>query len=268
MVRNSVTLFLILIGAAGCGGAVEQSPPVGPSNPPHQAAPVSRVEPPKPAEPSGSVEPAKPTETRTPPAVPSNDELYADAIRKAAVFEQANVLQVKTIPPDTARVKVVTWTRYDYKLGASSVGVNVWVTLVPEVREICRGFKGAEADIDLRLKQLLGLPLTAGYTQFVEMEVRREDIFRPCPNPDPQLSTCTDIFPQGVSPDHATFIATQSLSSFKLPGGYPWTRLGYTFDWSPEAKSRYGASEFVVRKGSKVNVTSITKSAAYCAPQG
>jgi hypothetical protein len=48
----------------------------------------------------------------------------------------------------------------------------------------------------------------------------------------------------------------------------PWTRLGYTFDWSPDAKSRYGAPELVVRRGSKVNVTSITKSAAYCAPQG
>jgi hypothetical protein len=241
---------------------VEQSPPVAPAGPPEQVAPVT-PEPAKPVTPSVAVEPAKP-----PPAPPSNEELYAKAVREAAVFEQANVLQVKTLPPDAARVKVVTWTRYDYKLGASPVGVNVWVTIVPEVRDICRSFKGAEADIEIRLKQLLGLPLTAAYTRFVEMEVRREDLFRPCPNPDPQLSTCSDSFPQGISSDHVSFIANQSLSSFKIPGGYPWTRLGYTFDWSPDAKSRYGASEFVVRKGSKVNVTSITKSAAYCAPQG
>lgn len=268
MDRISITIVFALITAAGCGGAVEQSPPVGPTSPPEQVAPVSPAEPAKPPEPSGAALPAKPLEIKAPPAPPSNDEIYAEAIRKAAVFEQANVLPLKTVPSDAARVKVVTWTRYDYKLGASSVGVNVWVTLVPEVRDICRNFKGAEADIELRLKQLLGLPLTSAYTQFVEMDVRREDIFRPCPSPDTQVSTCGDSFPQGVSPDHATFIATQSLGSFKIPGGYPWTRLGYTFDWSPEAKSRYGASEFVVRKGSKVNVTAITKSAAYCAPQG
>ena len=40
------------------------------------------------------------------PTPPSNEELYAEAIRKSAVFEQANVLPVKTIPPDAARVKV------------------------------------------------------------------------------------------------------------------------------------------------------------------
>ncbi len=245
---------------------MEQSRQVEPARPSEEAAP--RAEPPRPIDPTATAEPAKPAETRTQPPLPSNEDLYSEAVRKAAVFEQANVLQVKTIPPDAARVKVVTWTRYDYKLGASSVGVNVWVTLVPEVREICRNFKGAEADIELRLEQLLGLPVTSSYTQFVEMDVRREDIFRPCPNPDPQLTTCADAFPQGVSPEHATFIANQALSSWKIPGGYPWTRLGYTFDWSPDAKSRYGASELVVRKGSKVNVTSITKSAAYCAPQG
>jgi threonine synthase len=37
-----------------------------------------------------------------------------------------------------------------------------------------------------------------------------------------------------------------------------------TPEWMPHAR----ASELVVRRGSKVNVTSITKSAAYCAPQG
>jgi hypothetical protein len=262
MDRNAVTLFLFLVGVAGCGAAVEQGPPTARAKPLEQVAkPIATVEP---------KEPAKPVETTAPPAPtpPSNEELYAEAIRKSAVFEQANVLPIKAIPPDAARVKVVTWTRYDYRLGASSVGVNVWVTLVPEVREICRNYKGSEQDIELRLEQLLGLPTTASYTQFVEMEVRREDIFRPCPNPDPQASTCTDSFPQGVSPEHTAFMANQAFSSWRLPGGYPWTRLGYTFDWGPEAKSRYGASEFVVRKGSKVNVTAITKSAAYCAPQG
>ena len=29
----------------------------------------------------------------------------------------------------------------------------------------------------------------------------------------------------------------------------PWTRLGYTYDWSKEAKDKYGLSEFIAFKG-------------------
>ncbi|GHU44240.1 hypothetical protein FACS1894190_15440 [Spirochaetia bacterium] len=34
---------------------------------------------------------------------------------------------------------------------------------------------------------------------------------------------------------------------------YPWTRLGYTYDWAP-GSNEYGLSEFIVLKGVTVNV--------------
>ena len=34
----------------------------------------------------------------------------------------------------------------------------------------------------------------------------------------------------------------------------PWTRLGYTYDWSEEATDRYGLSEFIAWKGTTVTV--------------
>lgn len=36
-------------------------------------------------------------------------------------------------------------------------------------------------------------------------------------------------------------------------GAYPWTRLGYTYDWADNG-SEYGLSEFLIRQGAEVEV--------------
>ena len=46
-------------------------------------------------------------------------------------------------------------------------------------------------------------------------------------------------------------------------GGYPWTRLGYTYDWAPDASER-GASEFVIPAETTVQVASFTTTDEYC----
>jgi hypothetical protein len=44
---------------------------------------------------------------------------------------------------------------------------------------------------------------------------------------------------------------------------YPWTQLGYTYDWgNPE--SEVGLSEFVIRKGSTVVIKSVSNLDEYC----
>jgi len=35
-----------------------------------------------------------------------------------------------------------------------------------------------------------------------------------------------------------------------IPNGYPWTHLGYTYNWAPGG-DRYGASEYVIRGNAK-----------------
>lgn len=42
-------------------------------------------------------------------------------------------------------------------------------------------------------------------------------------------------------------------ASYKSEGGYPWTRLGYTYDWGSSG-DKYGLSEFLVREESQVTV--------------
>lgn len=39
--------------------------------------------------------------------------------------------------------------------------------------------------------------------------------------------------------------------------GFPWTRLGYTYDWTPGAKDDRGVTEFVVPEGSIAYLESV-----------
>jgi hypothetical protein len=43
---------------------------------------------------------------------------------------------------------------------------------------------------------------------------------------------------------------------------YPWTRLGYTYDWAPDAKE-VGMSEYVLQTGSGIWVEQTTTAAAF-----
>jgi hypothetical protein len=55
-----------------------------------------------------------------------------------------------------------------------------------------------------------------------------------------------------------------SLQAYDDPSkGYPWTRLGYTYDWgNPE--SEVGLSEFVVAAGSMVGIEAVSDNETYC----
>ena len=192
---------------------------------------------------------------------------YDEAVRRSAVFEPAHVQDLVTIPPSETSVKVVSWTSRQtadkyYPLGKGQVGVDVWVTRVPQVSQRCAAFPAGSDALRQRLQQLLGLPAQAEDRIFVEMEVARADLFRPCPDPDPAKSSCGGDFPAGVSDSHKVWMAEQFLSRYRNPGGYPWTHLGYTYDWGGE--SIVGAAEFVLRKGAAMTVTQKVETPAYC----
>jgi hypothetical protein len=60
---------------------------------------------------------------------------------------------------------------------------------------------------------------------------------------DPQV---TDAF--------AAWMAGQAFSAWQVPDGYPWTHLGYTYNWDPAASSIVGTSEYVIPQGTSVQV--------------
>ncbi len=187
--------------------------------------------------------------------------------------------------PDGERphVRTVTWTgvpgdglprpalRMDVRGDSVTTSGDVWVTLVPFVRDFCRATGLSGEALDLRLAQRLGLPPDVGYSRFVEMWVRPEDLFRPCPDPEISDRECELQVPvptRSVRVDTAHTAWMEDAASYgseeNLSDAYPWTRLGYTYDWHPET-SEVGPSEYVIRTGATVDVTSVTSTAAYCA---
>ena len=199
---------------------------------------------------------------------------YRAAISDAAVFRPEH--QVKDLVTIDGPVHVVSWQTCDCATCAPclSVGSQVlihelWVTAVPQVQEACRQFP-ADRQV-LSMQQLLGLPpvpTDPAKTFVLELAVDDpQELFRACTNPDPAASgPCTETFPDGVSADHVEWMADQMLSSWQIPDGYPWTRLGYTYNWNPDAPSIVGPSEFLIRPDSVVTVTAVVPTDQYCAP--
>ncbi|HEV3051085.1 MAG TPA: hypothetical protein VGX50_12300 [Longimicrobium sp.] len=222
-----------------------------------------------------------------PVPAPDIDQLYAMALDDAAIFEERDVLPLNGAEAGSdGTVLVVTLGRDSLPPGemTTAEGGYVWVTLVPEVRDSCGGW--ADADKAMRLRQLLGLQPASPVQYFVEMRVPAAGMFRPTANPDITTDTlctpgqggweCALDFPAGVSGKHVRFMVDQAFSAWKKPNGYPaagtgesprlgypWTRLGYTYNWHP-GSPRYGASEYVIDPGTRVTVTSVARIADYC----
>ncbi len=135
-----------------------------------------------------------------------------------------------------------------------------WVTVSPE---LLQGMKNRnEKDKTLSLQQLLGLPITAKNKIFIEFWVKPGDLFRPCPDKEISDKKCNLCFTRQDSLDmnHIKWINDSRISNYfacGLNNKYPWTALGYTYDWMPQNKTHKGLSEFVIRKNSKIYITRI-----------
>lgn len=200
-------------------------------------------------------------------AVADASEISRDLI---AVTEDNTDLRWRGTAGD-CEVLVVTWTSwtgYDASVGIDmTASRDIWVTAVPELTDFCRGNRVRGSAATLRMEQLLGLPPDTGKDRFVEMWVDPDDLFRPSPDPEVTDHEAELTFPGSpsfitVSPDHVAWFESQRATSYG-EGGYPWTRLGYTYDWA-DPRDEVGLSEFVVRTGATVEPASVTPTLAYC----
>jgi len=203
---------------------------------------------------------------------------YQQAINDARVAESSEIVKnlLAIVPSDSNLswennyVLVVTWTSstiYDGKVGEQVRLVkSVWVTVVPELVNFFHQNHIAQTDLTLRLEQLLGLPPFGGKNKFVEMWVNPRDLVRPSPDPEISDHEAELIFPVSekfitIDEEYKNWFNHLQETSYGEKG-YPWTRLGYTYDWgNPEHE--VGLSEFVIWKGATVKIHSITDTAEY-----
>jgi len=165
---------------------------------------------------------------------------------------------------------------------------DIWVTVVPRLKSFCQAFVKAHhstaAELSSRIEQRLGLPPGSNNDVFVEMTIKEPlrygNLFRPCINPSVAAKTCQlgpfpEPLPEDISEKHRAWIYGQYYNSYAVaePNQYPWTALGYTFDWAADetGRSRFvrvGESEFVVPKGASIEISgSPIPTAEYCSVQ-
>ncbi|MCK8479357.1 hypothetical protein [Psychroserpens algicola] len=148
---------------------------------------------------------------------------------------------------------------------------DIWVTVAPIIQDSCRNYYKTQKDPNMRLRQLLGLqPLTVE-TFFLELWVKPADLYRPAPDNETNDSTSGLNLPNNVSPAYRKwFNQTRAFQyrdcndSLFQQYGYPWTQLGYTYDWSPDNPSHHGLSEFVINQKTIVYVSGKYSNKVYC----
>ena len=204
--------------------------------------------------------------------------IYDTSIRDTAVYTSAHV---QALTPLSYPVQAANLTTYS-DWAESQVGKTValtrdtWITVEPEVRQACRAFP--QTDVVARLYQLLGLkpatPQDAPKVVLMTVAERQpvgptgKGIFRPCADPDPTTTSCGNTL---KGPDsYAAWFGSTVLGNYRVDAdlkdtGYPWTRLGYTWNWDPASPNHRGPQEYVVPKGTRVTVRAVVPAAVYCA---
>lgn len=210
---------------------------------------------------------------------------YLHALNLARLATAATVTNsLVSLDPDKP-VKVVTWMRgvqiSAYKKDGkwlTNAPFDIWVTVVPNFKKFCREYTAEHSvspeQLTERLEERLGLPPGAGKTDFMEITVPErltpDHLFRPCASPSVHSSTCAPGPPAAAAGNaYKLWFLNQYYSSFgtATPHSYPWTALGYTFDWGVNDSGeliRYGESEFVIPQGAPIHIESVASTQDYC----
>ena len=211
---------------------------------------------------------------------------YQSAVAAAAVKRPHFQKTLATIAATSATVNVVTF-RTVRELPPKDRSFEIWVGLRDQVRDACAG----ATDPVHRLQQILGLPPVAAENNVVtELEVPRDGLFRPCVGrSDIGKPTCEfelpDAPPLGADAEalrgaynEMRFVTKQMWESYRIgftrasgsPAdypytGYPFTGMGWSYDWTIGPHDHLGISEFVIKRDAVIKLISDKKPAEFCA---
>ena len=127
-----------------------------------------------------------------------------------------------------------------------------WLCSVKEYENWYKSNKDNIKDPLLRTKQVLGMNDESKNTYISSMWIDSNDVQRPAYITDPTKQMSLQ-FDENETDEYKAWFSNQYYYSYDV-AKLPWTRLGYTYDWSGEAKDRYGLSEFIAWKGTTVKV--------------
>ena len=134
-----------------------------------------------------------------------------------------------------------------------------WVTLPYDLTDHLKADVRQTDDhgIEMRVIQMLGLPPDCGYDHIVLFWAEKDSLFRPTPDPEIHDSEVLLDFRDDVDPRYRAWFEDYSRTAYHSDTPYPWTRLGYTYDWHSGSPSATGPAEFIVRPSTRVIVRDI-----------
>ncbi len=188
----------------------------------------------------------------------SPEVLFRAAVLDAMTIEEDEILPLVEITADSrfcswdeeGRVLMLTHHRYpdsyiageEYKLAYG----EVWTFTDKEIIRWYQDHRNGVDDWPLRFKQLIGLPPEKAYTHFSALWVYPDDIIRPGYQWKLTDTLGTASFVEEPGEEYKTWFNSNIIYSY-FDSAYPWTRLGYTYDWAADS-GEYGLSEFLVRQ--------------------
>ena len=188
----------------------------------------------------------------------SQEELWERAMEDAVISEDDEVYELvclvdgdeNVIWDQEGRVLLVTWHDYQAECEAGdtmdpSLG-DIWATSLGEMISWYEDNSSSVDDWELRFSQLLGVHADEGYTRFTAFWISTDVVLRPAYVKDPTAQMINDYSAVGQGQYREWFDENIIWSYFE--SDYPWTRLGYTYDWSGDGD--YGLTEFLVPAGS------------------
>lgn len=108
----------------------------------------------------------------------------------------------------------------------------------------------------MRMLQMLGLPPDCTYDTFVFFYADKDSILRPSPDPEIDDTEAGLEFSPGATEAYRKWFEDNARFSYESATPFPWTRLGYTYDWHPGADKR-GPGEFIIPSGTRVRTQRI-----------
>lgn len=193
----------------------------------------------------------------------SAEELFDEAVQDAVFAEESEILPLVTLTKedelvtwdDTGRVLLCTWHNYpeSYPEGEKVVieWGPVWTFTDKEIDTHAEELKEAEDPV-MRLRQIISFTPGSEHSTVTGFWVDPADVQRPAYQSDPTDGSMVTSFGDDVDETFKEWFDENTLNSY-FYGYYPWTRLGYTYDWADNG-TEYGMTEFIVNSGAEVEV--------------
>ena len=187
------------------------------------------------------------------------------AVRDAAIAEEHEIKPLVSLTKQDplvtwdgqGRVLLCTWHSYpdSYPEGETVTAEwgYIWTYTDKELATHAGELAKSE-DAVMRMRQLISINPNKTHSTVTGLWVNPSDVIRPAYQPDAAKGSMTTAFPEGqeIEESFLSWFNQNILDSYYY-GNYPWTRLGYTYDWADNGKE-YGLTEFLIKKGAQVEV--------------